>query len=203
MTTSATSASFVAVFGAHPAHSDLAPPRKTSRADSPAMSRQKGQSATMASHSSWHEHALASLTTQPAQMLWAQHRSSTTARGHSPAQNPRAQMQHSPSPPSDSQPAGSVSSMTAWRGMRRARTAARGDYSRRAATREKNGPGAYARRMWWFIGIILGLAGAVAGVVSDLYYKRTGKNAWFVLGLGGDVVAIIVLFTLFVLALLV
>ena len=70
-------------------------PRNTSRAASDTISRQKGHSATTASHSSVHVQPRASLTMHPQHKGWEQQRACMRLRGHfSAGQNACAQMKH-------------------------------------------------------------------------------------------------------------
>ena len=78
-------------------------PRNTSSVPSGAISRQKGQIAMTASHSSAHVHLLASLSMHPQQSGCEQQRACVRLRGHvSSAQNACAHMKHASSSPSPS-----------------------------------------------------------------------------------------------------
>lgn len=81
-------------------------PKNTSSVPSAAISRQNGQNAMTASHSSAHLHRLATRIAQPQQMGCEQHLRCVTLRRHSSvAQNAWAQMKHeSSSSPSVSPP---------------------------------------------------------------------------------------------------
>lgn len=73
-------------------------PWNTSITLSGTISRQKGHTAMTASQSSEHVHALASLTMQPQQSGWQQHRACITLWAHlSSGQNGCAHMKHSSS----------------------------------------------------------------------------------------------------------
>lgn len=59
--------------------------------------------------------------------------------------------------------------------------------------------------MWWFVGILIGLLGAVLSIFGTLNNRKAGGTSgkWYVVSLGGGVTAAVILFVLFTLALLV
>lgn len=60
-----------------------------------------------------------------------------------------------------------------------------------------------AEGMWWFIGIVLGIAGAILSLFGQMQYRKAYSQKYYIMSMIGTTTSMVVLFMLFALAIMV